>query len=111
MASSRRDDARRLGGGDVKVGVDVAPLVLDTAGTARYVKNAASWLINAERFGDAVVSDAVKHASAATSELTRPSISAAADPFVATRTIGLIFAAIMVLLIGLHYLPALHRHE
>jgi hypothetical protein len=27
----------------------------DTAGTARYVKNAASWLVNAERFGDAVV--------------------------------------------------------
>ncbi|CAN5923669.1 hypothetical protein BH11MYX3_BH11MYX3_00010 [soil metagenome] len=27
----------------------------DTAGTARYVKNAASWLVNAERFGDAVI--------------------------------------------------------
>src|SRR3569832_835597 len=27
----------------------------DTAGTARYVKNAAAWLANAERFGDAVV--------------------------------------------------------
>src|SRR5690349_23969288 len=24
----------------------------DTAGTARYVKNAASWLVNAEKFGD-----------------------------------------------------------
>ena len=32
----------------------------DTAGTARYVKNAASWLVNAERFGDAVVSPKVK---------------------------------------------------
>ena len=27
----------------------------DTAGTARYVKNAAAWLANAERFGDGVV--------------------------------------------------------
>ncbi|RKH74466.1 hypothetical protein [Corallococcus aberystwythensis] len=27
----------------------------DTAGTARYVKNAAAWLTNVERFGDAVV--------------------------------------------------------
>ncbi len=27
----------------------------DDAGTARYVKNAAAWLVNAERFGDAVV--------------------------------------------------------
>jgi hypothetical protein len=30
-------------------------MVWDTAGTARYVKNAAAWLANAERFGDAVV--------------------------------------------------------
>jgi len=27
----------------------------DTAGTGRYVKNAAAWLVNAERFGDEVV--------------------------------------------------------
>ncbi len=32
----------------------------DTAGTARYVKNAASWLVNAERFGDAVINPDVK---------------------------------------------------
>lgn len=32
----------------------------DTAGTARYVKNAAAWLTNAERFGSAVVSAKVK---------------------------------------------------
>ena len=89
----------------------------DTAGTARYVKNAAAWLINAERFGDAVVSDAVKHApaviatSAPTPPARRPATVMAADPFVATRTIGLVFAAIMALLIGLHCVPALHRHE
>lgn len=37
----------------------------DTAGTARYVKNAAAWLVNAERFGDAVVNPAVKKKSIA----------------------------------------------
>jgi hypothetical protein len=36
----------------------------DTAGTARYVKNAAAWLANAERFGDAVVSKNVKRTPA-----------------------------------------------
>jgi hypothetical protein len=35
----------------------------DTAGTARYVKNAASWLVNAEKFGDAVINPAVKKPS------------------------------------------------
>lgn len=84
----------------------------DTAGTARYVKNAASWLVNAERFGDAVVSDVVKHAPAAiaTGPAAAPStMTPAADPFVATRAIGLVFVALMTLLIGLHYVPALHR--
>ncbi|MBU8897585.1 hypothetical protein KRR26_18370 [Corallococcus sp. M34] len=32
----------------------------DTAGTARYVKNAAAWLANAERFGDAVVAQGAR---------------------------------------------------
>lgn len=32
----------------------------DTAGTARYVKNAAAWLANAERFGDAVLSPTLR---------------------------------------------------
>lgn len=32
----------------------------DTAGTGRYVKNAAAWLVNVERFGDEVVSNEVK---------------------------------------------------
>lgn len=32
----------------------------DTAGTGRYVKNAAAWLVNYERFGDAVLSEALK---------------------------------------------------
>ncbi len=32
----------------------------DTAGTARYVKNAASWLVNAERFGDQVLATSFK---------------------------------------------------
>jgi hypothetical protein len=90
----------------------------DTAGTARYVKNAAAWLVNAERFGDAVVGDAIKHvpAAIASSEPRPPTAPptmapTAADPFIATRTIGLLFVAVMTLLIGLHYVPALHRHE
>jgi hypothetical protein len=32
----------------------------DTAGTGRYVKNAAAWLVNYERFGDTVLGDNVK---------------------------------------------------
>jgi hypothetical protein len=32
----------------------------DTAGTARYVKNAAAWLVNAERFGDEVLNPALR---------------------------------------------------
>lgn len=32
----------------------------DTAGTARYVKNAAAWLVNYERFGEEVVSENVR---------------------------------------------------
>ncbi|MBX7095843.1 MAG: hypothetical protein K1X56_14065, partial [Flavobacteriales bacterium] len=32
----------------------------DTAGTGRYVKNAAAWLVNYEKFGEMVVSDKVK---------------------------------------------------
>lgn len=32
----------------------------DTAGTARYVKNAAAWLVNYERFGDSVVAGATR---------------------------------------------------
>lgn len=38
----------------------------ETAGTARYVKNAAAWLTNVERFGDAVTADAKDPKKAAT---------------------------------------------
>lgn len=31
----------------------------DTAGTGRYVKNAAAWLVNVEKFGEDVLSDAI----------------------------------------------------
>jgi hypothetical protein len=65
-----------------------------------------------------VVSDAIKHAPAAiaTSAPTPPAASPATlapatDPFLATRTIGLVFVGLMTVLIGLHYVPALHRHE
>ncbi|MDY7231401.1 hypothetical protein [Hyalangium rubrum] len=32
----------------------------DTAGTGRYVKNAAAWLVNVERFGDTVVAERLR---------------------------------------------------
>ena len=32
----------------------------DTAGTGRYVKNAAAWLVNVERFGDSVVASQLR---------------------------------------------------
>lgn len=35
----------------------------DTAGTGRYLKNAAAWLANAERFGDRVVAEKVRKAA------------------------------------------------
>ncbi|MEW5737624.1 MAG: hypothetical protein AB1938_01795 [Myxococcota bacterium] len=35
----------------------------DTAGTGRYVKNAAAWLANVERFGDAVVAETHRKAN------------------------------------------------
>ena len=36
----------------------------DTAGTGRYVKNAAAWLVNVERFGDAVVASQLRKGDA-----------------------------------------------
>jgi hypothetical protein len=36
----------------------------DTAGTGRYVKNAAAWLVNVERFGDVVVAEQLRKDSA-----------------------------------------------
>ncbi|MBL9018054.1 MAG: hypothetical protein JNL83_27965 [Myxococcales bacterium] len=48
----------------------------DTAGTARYVKNAASWLANAERFGDAVLSPTLRGST--TAKAGRPPATPAA---------------------------------
>jgi hypothetical protein len=53
----------------------------DTAGTARYVKNAASWLVNAERFGDAVISPTVRTTVAIP---TIPTVKAPTPPPAAT---------------------------
>ncbi|MDB4961201.1 MAG: hypothetical protein JWP01_1200 [Myxococcales bacterium] len=41
----------------------------DTAGTGRYIKNAAAWLANFERFGDKVLSN----------QLQKPKIKVATD--------------------------------
>ena len=48
----------------------------DTAGTARYVKNAAAWLVNAERFGDSVVSPKLAAASTSTNAPTPAKLAA-----------------------------------
>jgi hypothetical protein len=57
VASVYEKDGKRLiiDGGFTRLYVN-----WDTAGTGRYVKNAAAWLVNFEKFGNAVVSDAVK---------------------------------------------------
>ena len=47
----------------------------DTAGTARYVKNAASWLVNAERFGDAVINPELKKPSGMVPVTSVPAIA------------------------------------
>lgn len=88
----------------------------DTAGTARYVKNAAAWLVNAERFGDAVISPTVRAIKPPTSTPpTRPgdrSTTPSAPPVVIaapapsgdwlpTDKIGWILVAAMGLLLAL----------
>jgi len=52
----------------------------DTAGTPRYVKNAASWLVNAERFGDAVLNPELKKPSGLTPVASVPSIATGTAP-------------------------------
>ncbi|RKH59111.1 hypothetical protein [Corallococcus llansteffanensis] len=44
----------------------------DTAGTARYVKNAAAWLTNVERFGDAVVRADLRNTSDTSAQKPAP---------------------------------------
>jgi hypothetical protein len=89
----------------------------DTAGTARYVKNAASWLVNAERFGDAVINPAVKktakptivvEAKPATIIVTK---QPAEKPWIANGLIALVLCgAILALLIAMN-VPAIGRKE
>ena len=52
VAATYEKDGKRLifDGGFTRLYVN-----WDTAGTGRYVKNAAAWLVNYERFGDKVV--------------------------------------------------------
>jgi len=62
----------------------------DTAGTARYVKNAAAWLVNAERFGDAVINPELKKPNGATAVTEVPSVTTApVAPTPPDRTCGL----------------------
>jgi hypothetical protein len=60
----------------------------DTAGTARYVKNAAAWLVNAERFGDSVINPELKKVPEAATIVTGiPTMTPAVAP--ADRTCDL----------------------
>jgi hypothetical protein len=90
----------------------------DTAGTARYVKNAASWLVNAERFGDAVINPAIaKKPATPTTPLaiaTEPVVTmtkapAPARPWIATGLIALILASTMLVLLVAMNVPVNRR--
>lgn len=83
----------------------------DTAGTARYVKNAASWLVNAEKFGEAVVNPAIKSKSVSkpitetsTVVMTMPA-PATHRPWIASGLIGLILAGSVLLLLATSIAP------
>ncbi len=88
----------------------------DTAGTARYVKNAASWLVNAERFGDAVVNPAVRQAAVTLPipqiAITEPLAATIPAPAPVTTTrfasnlIGLLLALATLVLLVVSQIPA-----
>jgi hypothetical protein len=77
----------------------------DTAGTARYVKNAASWLVNAEKFGDAVINPAIKAKSVSKPVTEKPVVTmttapaATQRPWIASGLVGLILAGCVLLLL------------
>lgn len=99
----------------------------DTAGTARYVKNAASWLVNAERFGDDVISDKIKTTitvpaipSIAVSPeptpapvvpVAAPQPRAAAPSFLPTGWMGLFLVGLLAGFFVLIYVPDLTRRS
>ena len=95
----------------------------DTAGTARYVKNAAAWLVNAERFGDAVINPELKKVAGMTPVTSVPAMTTAAppemikcptayshseDPFLSSR-MGYMLLALLAGLAILMYLPRRFR--
>jgi hypothetical protein len=89
----------------------------DTAGTARYVKNAASWLVNAERFGDAVINPAVvkKPATPPVAIATEPVVEMVKAPapapkrWIASGLIALILASAMLVLLVAMNVPMNRR--
>ncbi len=96
----------------------------DTAGTARYVKNAASWLVNAERFGDAVINPELKKPADMTPVTSVPAMTTnptttmttppavcyptAMNPFLSAR-MGYMLIALLAGLGVLMYLPRRFR--
>jgi hypothetical protein len=91
----------------------------DTAGTPRYVKNAASWLVNAERFGDSVIAIKTPAATPAKSIPAKPVAPAVttvtppseASSFLANGTIGALLIGAMLALTMLLILPAWIRRS
>lgn len=73
----------------------------DSAGTARYVKNSAAWLANAERFGDQVVAVKAPPAIAPVATIAKPAtqrqtIETATDSGMPSTKLGLILIAGML---------------
>lgn len=94
----------------------------DTAGTARYVKNAASWLVNAERFGDEVISKKLATTNViATTEpppatvvdapAPAPATAKPAPSRLASNAIGILLVALMTGFLLLIYIPDLTRRS
>lgn len=76
----------------------------DTAGTARYVKNAASWLVNAERFGDTVINPALRTTirTAPTKATTpAPAITATESDWLPTDRLGWMLVSSLGLLLAI----------
>jgi len=88
----------------------------DTAGTARYVKNAASWLVNAERFGDAVISPTLRgttRPTTVTAPVTRSAatIAPAETAWLPTDKIGWMLVSGMGLLLILGVYANTRRND
>ena len=89
----------------------------DSAGTPRYVKNAAAWLVNSERFGDSVIAKKAEkpHALAPIAPIApvAPVVpvvpTTAGDPGLGTTKLGLILIGVLLALSLAVVVPAMMR--